>query len=1011
MSTEQRRSSPTARLARLGFDEPDADQRCLRQLGWYEDNDVVSSLAEAPSPSLALHAIARIAEVSEDDPRRADARAFIETFGADPELRKRACAVIGLSSAMGEYVLRHPEHWPALMPSAPDGESGESMAWTRGAAVQGLVDAVDVSERPSGLSGEQLSRAHMSLRVAYRRQLLGVVARDLNSDQSLESTMQQLSDLADGVLEAALRIARASLAEGSEPCRFAVIAMGKCGGRELNYISDVDVIFVAEAEPGGDETAALRSATEMAKRLIQAAGASTSEGSIWEVDAALRPEGKNGALVRTLRSHVAYYERWAKTWEFQALLKARPAAGDPELGRAYVESMSPMVWQAATRPDFVKDVQSMRRRVEEHIPSDEAERQLKLGAGGLRDVEFSVQLLQLVHGKSDVMLRSGNTLEALEALSVWGYVGRGDSSSMGAAYRRLRELEHRIQLLQLTRTHLLPKDEAALRRLGRSIYRESRDPVAALDDQLRKDRRTVRALHEKLFYRPLLNAVAQLGPDEARLSLEAAEERLDALGYTDPAGALRHMEALTSGVSRRAAIQRTLLPVMLGWFADSPDPDAGLLAFRRVSESLGSTPWYLRLLRDESVTAERLADLLGTSRYATDLLLRSPDAVQMIGDTDALRPRTAEALRREAASAVKRHGEAEAVRSVRGNRRRELLRIAAADLQRMLGVREVGRAISDVMDATLEGALRAVITEAYPDPEKLPMSLAIIGMGRLGGHESGYPSDADVMFVHEPKPGVDERQASSAALTVVTRLREVLQIPSPDPPLGVDADLRPEGKQGPLVRSFTSYQAYYQRWAATWEAQALLRARHIAGDEVGGEDLGRRFIEHIDAIRYPQEFTAEQVLEVRRLKVRMETERMPRGGDPKTHLKLGRGGLSDVEWVAQLLQLQNAHDVPGLRVTSTLDALDAAVAAGLMDDSDHDVLVTAWTMATRIRNANVLVTGRASDQVQVDPRVVAGVTHILGYPDEDRGKLLEDYLRHTRRARGVVQRLFYGVED
>ena len=343
--------------------------------------------------------------------------------------------------------------------------------------------------------------------------------------------------------------------------------------------------------------------------------------------------------MRTLASYTAYYDRWARTWEFQALLKARPVAGDLALGAAFADAVAPQIWNAADRPDFVEDVQAMRRRVEEHVPAEEADRELKLGRGGLRDVEFAVQLLQLVHGRSDIFLRSPTTLVALEQLSTRGYVGRDDAAELDRAYRFLRTMEHRLQLYRLRRTHVVPDDEVDLRRLARSMGFVER-PVEELPTQWRRHRREVRRLHEKLFYRPLLDAVARLDATEARLTPEAALDRLEALGYADPEAALRHLEALTGGVSRRAAIQRTLLPVMLAWFAEHPDPDAGLLGYRQVSDALGTTPWYLRLLRDDGAVAERMARILASSRYATELLLRAPEAVRLLSDDTELRPRT-----------------------------------------------------------------------------------------------------------------------------------------------------------------------------------------------------------------------------------------------------------------------------------------------------------------------------------------------------------------------------------
>ena len=303
----------------------------------------------------------------------------------------------------------------------------------------------------------------------YHRLLLRLASRDLAHHLGVDDAAAELSDLAAGTLDAALAVARAQGRRGAASCRLAVIAMGKCGGHELNYVSDVDVIFVAEPAEGHDEQQAMRAATQLASTMMQVCSDHTREGTIWPVDANLRPEGKSGPLVRTLASHSGYYERWAKTWEFQALLKARPVAGDLALGREYAEVVGPLVWSAAERDGFVDEVQAMRRRVLDHIPANQAERQLKLGSGGLRDVEFAVQLLQMVHGRTDEEVRPPTTLSALARLTERGYVGREDGRSLHDAYSFLRTLEHRIQLYQLRRTHVVPEDEASLRRLGRSL--------------------------------------------------------------------------------------------------------------------------------------------------------------------------------------------------------------------------------------------------------------------------------------------------------------------------------------------------------------------------------------------------------------------------------------------------------------------------------------------------------------------------------------------------------------
>ncbi len=1042
MTSLSRQSTLAGQLARLGFADPARAQRLLADpalaglLDPFEDvfaDGILFALGETSDPDLALTALVRMLEglradtgqdESDGEPNPAaqggepGTRPRTEPVASHPArlravlrsggpARDRLLAVLGSSVALGDFLTRHPDRWIVLV---DDGEVAGSPEEARADLVRAVGADPDAPRPVSSLGRVEGPDA---LRVAYYTRLLAIAGRDLVAPDPaavLPAVCEELSDLAAAALEAGLAIARADLAGDSSGCRIAVIGMGKCGGRELNYISDVDVIFVVEPEPGTPpeaEQAVLDTGARLATGLTRACSALTAEGTLWPVDAALRPEGKHGPLVRTLASHVTYYERWAATWEFQALLKARPVAGDLELGQAYLDAIQPMVWHAAERDHFVEDVQAMRRRVEQHVPAKHADRQLKLGPGGLRDVEFSVQLLQLVHGRADPRLRTGNTLLGLEALSTFGYVGRDDAAELDRAYRMLRTLEHRIQLHRLRRSHVVPDAPADVRRLGRS-FGFRRDPAAEMEELWHRHGREVRRLHEKLFYRPLLAAAARLTTDEARLTPEAANARLAALGYRDPRGAMRHLTALTAGVSRRAAIQRQLLPVMLGWFADGADPDAGLLAFRRVSDELGTTHWYLKMLRDSGAAASRMAHVLASSRLVAELLERGPEAVALLGDDTDLAPRSRDSTLASVRRAVDRHegdpdGAALAARAVR---RREIVRTAIADLVDLISLDQVGQALSDAVVAVLDAALRAAsnaVAGRYGG--RLPTRLVVVAMGRLGGAELGYGSDADVLFVHDPEPGAGEKQSQDAALAVVSELRRLLAAPGPEPALDVDADLRPEGRNGPLVRSLDSYAQYYSRWSSPWEAQALTRAVPVAGDP----GLAECFVDMIDPVRWPEGGLPEPALrEIRRIKARVEAERLPRGADPHRHLKLGRGGLSDVEWTAQLLQLQHARQLPALRTASTTGAIHAAAAAGLLAEADAGALLAAWRLASRIRNATVLWRGRPADALPRNVRDLDGVARIVGYRPGSAGLLDEDYQRTTRRARAVVERVFYG---
>jgi glutamate-ammonia-ligase adenylyltransferase len=559
---------------------------------------------------------------------------------------------------------------------------------------------------------------------------------------------------------------------------------------------------------------------------------------------------------------------------------------------------------------------------------------------------------------------------------------------------------------------VLPDDPEHLQWMARAMgYRPDRrgDARAVFEDEWRLHAREVRRLHEKLFYRPLLEAVARVPSEGLRLTPDEAGRRLAALGFADPQAALRHIESLTAGLRRRAVLQKALLPVMLSDFADAPDPDGGLLAYRTLSDELGSTPWYLRLLRDGDAVASRLAYVLGTSRYVARMLGRAPEALRMLGDLDELHPRDpAELASAMRETAARQDDPAAAVRAIRGVRRHELLRAAFGDLLHIADVDQVCAALSATTESTLEAALEVAQRDvaATRGLDRLPIRFAIIAMGRLGGAEVSYGSDADVMFVHQDA-GADEHLASSVAADVATRLRALLSAPSStDPPLAVDADLRPEGRNGALVRSLASYQQYYSRWSSAWEAQALLRARPVAGDA----DLGREFVAMIDPVRYPAAgIPAADLVEIRRLKGRIDSERLPRGADPTTHTKLGRGGLTDIEWTVQLLQLRHGHDVAGLRTTRTLAALDAAASADLVTAEQAKTLARAWRFATRVRNAIMLVRDKAGDQLPTQGTDLVALARVLEYPTRsDPGQLVDDYRRAARRARRVVETIFYG---
>jgi glutamate-ammonia-ligase adenylyltransferase len=958
----------------------------------------IAALALCADPDQALNALLDFAERD---------KATVRKLLNKHDVAVRFCAVLGASKALTDFIRRYPDAIGTF-------EKSHDIDFGPEHYRKVLVNRVNEVLVPGFLSTD----AWNTLRKAYRVELLKIAIFDLtsaNPQESLATVAAALADIAGAAIEAGLLIARAELRftkdhgsfsdEEIDATRIAVIAMGKCGARELNYISDVDVIYVAESSHDSVEThRAVEVATKLATRMMRAMDGTSTEPDLWQVDPNLRPEGKSGALVRTLESHVAYYDRWAESWEFQALLKARPIAGDLELGDSYVSALAPKVWESSGRENFVESAQKMRERVMQYIPANELNLEIKLGPGGLRDIEFTVQLLQLVHGRTDDSIHQRDTLSALDALTAGGYVGRSEASQFSSAYKFLRFLEHRIQLADMRRTHLMPTSEAKLRPLARSVSTKTTSEQLLSDwEKLKVE---VRALHQRIFYRPLLSAVAKLEGGNLELSSSQVEDRLRAIGFKDAIGAHKNIAALTTGLSRRAAIQKQLLPVLLEWFAKGTDPDAALLAFRRLSEDLGESPWYLRMLRDATGAAERMTQVLSNSRLATSLFERIPEAAAWFENLDDLSPMTEGELKLEFNAIVSRHEQGEsAASSMRQIRRRETLRLAMGAVLGELSLSQISQGLSDLTACYLRGMLDVVIelegSSVHSDRPREILDFGIIAMGRFGGEELGFGSDADVMFVYEALPGVIPELAQKTAERIISDLKKLCEDQVLE--FELDIDLRPEGKNGPNARSLDSYRAYYARWSDTWESQALLRAKPIAGSQ----SLIDAFLDLINTYRYPKELPTSAVMEIRRIKARMETERLPQGADPRRHTKLGRGSLSDVEWLVQLMQLQHGKNHPSIRTPKTITALEACVAEGLIAEHDARVLSEAWTFASRVRSASVLWANRRTDVLPTDRQQLEGMARIMEYPAGSATQLEEDYLAFTRRARMVYERLFF----
>lgn len=814
--------------------------------------------------------------------------------------------------------------------------------------------------------------------------LLQSAADEMSGTITLAEATARYSAFIDGLVARTLATAREEVAERHPTAvelPFSIVAMGKWGAQELNYSSDVDLMFVHGDGPG-DPAKNRAAAIALASRIIANLSANSFDGPGLVVDADLRPEGSMGPLSRRIEAYASYYERWAEPWELQALIKARPAAGDPSLGKEFAELASKVVWETGLDVDSLRGLRRLKAEAEATAhPTD-----LKKAPGGIRDVEFTVQLLQLVHGRHDPTLRSKSTLDALTALEEGRYLSEDEHDELRSAYLVLRRLEHLIQIWELRQTQRLPSDEESLRRIAIGMGLGPHPDT--LKETVARTRSATRTLHERIYFRPILESL--VGSPSARLGPDNAFERLTALGFANTRAAADALEAMTKGISRRSRAMQQMMPLMLDWLSIAPDPDLGLSQLRMLLANTADHSSLVGRLLNNPITGERLAMLLGTGRLFGDLIDRMPEFIPRLADDSALSNVRGleEALERLRGLLTSRPLLEDRIGTIRRFARRQRLRIAARDVIQNHDTLETIHSLSDGADAAISGAFDTATAEIDHD-------FALVAMGRWGGGELSYGSDLDLVYLY----GTMDRET---ALSIPPALHEILSAPGRHGEgYNLDIGLRPEGKNGPVARSVESTARYYSEWAEPWELLALTRARPVTGDTKTIE--GFRAI--VESTLWAKPAPAETLASIRRIKARVENERVSPDEDADFHLKLGPGGLSDIEFLTQILQLQHGHSVEAARLPGTVGALKAFLEAGVLSPSDHLALIDSYEFCTRVRLRLHLQKGRLVDALPSQPDDLSRLAASLGY---DRSlELRESYQRVTRRARRVFMTRFY----
>ena len=981
-------------------------------------------LSEAADPAAAEVAVTRVVEAL--SPATLEAvlaapegpRALVTLCGASPFLADRLCAEASLVEWL---LLAEGPGRPAALSRQP--EAAEMLGPLL--AELGLPATGDgaVSAPPSA---EALMAA---LRRLKRREILRIATRDLLGMADLASTAAALADLAEAALEGAFRgvHARLAAAHGAPEAEFAVLGMGKLGGRELNFSSDVDLIYIASSfdgeTPGPKRIPYELYFTRLAEGITRAMGAVTEDGFVFRVDLRLRPEGGVGGLVVPLRQAELYYEAWGQTWERAALIKARPVAGSRALGEAFLDMVRPFVYRRYLDFTAIEEIRALKRRIDAEVRrGGQANSNVKLGAGGIREIEFFVQALQLIHGGRVPSVRRRGTLEALEALAARGLVREREAAALADAYVFLRTVEHRIQVVAERQTHLLPASPHEAARLARGM---GFDTPEAFRERLAEVTATVRAA-----YRGLFEDAGESGEEAAWQELLSGalpdaevEARLAQAGFADPAAARENLRRLQEGAGRARASERSrrrlrqLAPRLLAAVAASPDPDMALAKLETFIAAVGARSTYYALLQENPGTLALLVKLFGTSEFLANLLIQRPELLDALLVPDANPPvKAKEAMARDLARILADAGDyEEQLDALRRFRHLEVLRIGLADVAGALDTFEVTAQMTALAETCLEAAIDLAAEALAPRHGHPTTPYVVLGLGKLGGREMNYASDIDLLLIYGEvgetvaPPGGRPLTHHEYFAKLVQRTASVLATPTREGiAFHVDMRLRPSGNQGPLVTSLANFERYHEESAALWERQALIRARPVAGDAA----LARTVERIVTRFVYERPLPPDAAAEIHRLRTRMERE-LANERRGRYNIKLGRGGLVDIEFLVQYLQLERGRDLPGVRTPNTLEAIASLERAAVLPAADAATLAGSYRFLRRLENRLRIVQDRSINDLVGEGPELAKLARRLDTGDGGAtGKdLIGEYQAHTEAVRALYTRYLGAPAD
>ncbi len=1021
-------------LAGLGFTDGGKALKALSSLSSGPLKDLLEELVElslgSASPCEALVNMERVLGAVD--------REVLKVFLSDRQNLKNLALLCGASPYLSNMLAQNPAWFEELFIGGALGRK------------KGLEEfAEELKERTSGVADfDGMSRA---LRRYRNREYIRIGLRDLLRLDGLRGVTAELSDLACASLEAGLEFCKAELVgrygrplcsdRGEErEAGFSVIGLGKLGGRELNFSSDIDVLYIYSTEKGETTGVEGKEHTriplhvffkKLAERLTRLISSVTEDGFVFRVDLDLRPEGRNGELVNSLRSAEVYYESWGQTWERSAMIKARPVAGCKELGKRFIKMIGPFVYRRYLDFTAIEEIKAMKERIDlERLRRRPDTIDVKLGAGGIREIEFFCQVLQLIYGGRNPALRERNTLRTIERLCEEGLLKEADAEVLEGGYVFLRNLEHRIQIIDGRQTHAVPAKPEELERLARMMGftdREGRGAAEWFWQAYRDLTGKVHGIYRTLFYSP--SDVIEKGvPEDVALVLsrevpdEEACAMLKGLGFVHTTAALRCARLLRDGPahlrlpSRARALRERLAPYLVAKAARTADPDMALANMERFTAAMGARTGLYALLAENPGLTEQLLRIFGASAFLANSLIEHPENLDILLDKEMSRPVKAREeqlseLREQLGGAADYEEKLEALRRYRNQ---EFLRIGINDILGSLPAEEVSSQLTSLaeaaIDVALDMALEALIHRyGRPGDERF----FVVGMGKLGGREMIYGSDLDIFFIYSER---GEKQETTGPRVIsnhefyVRLAQRIISILSLRTKGGivftVDTRLRPSGTSGPLVVSKTSFLRYHRERATVWERQAALKARVVAGRRAFGEEV----LEELSGIIHSRPLAAEEVEELLRIRKRMEDE-IAREGPQRIDIKTGKGGLVDIEFLVQALQLRFGGSRPALRTPHTLTALNRLLELGIISEDDHAFLVETYRFYRLLETRLRIMHDTAACVLRPGDEALRGVARRAGYGGErpEEG-LLTDYMARSKRTREIYLKIMEGLK-